>query len=50
VLTAVQFHPTRERFFVSGCLDGLVRVWDLIKEEKTEIASAEVCPLTLFRD
>jgi WD40 repeat protein len=45
VLTAVQFHPTRERFFVSACFDGLVRVWDLLKEEKTEIASAEVCPL-----
>jgi WD40 repeat protein len=42
VVTSVQFHPIRERFFVSGCFDGLVRVWDLIKEDKTEIASAEV--------
>uniref|UniRef100_A0ACD5TTM9 Uncharacterized protein n=1 Tax=Avena sativa TaxID=4498 RepID=A0ACD5TTM9_AVESA len=30
-VTCVQFHPTIDNYFISGCLDGLVRIWDVRK-------------------
>ncbi|KAM0837709.1 hypothetical protein ACQ4PT_061448 [Festuca glaucescens] len=30
-VTCVQFNPTSDNYFVSGCLDGLVRIWDVRK-------------------
>lgn len=28
VVTCVQFNPSDERYFVSGSIDGKVRIWD----------------------
>ncbi|BAF10666.1 uncharacterized protein [Oryza sativa Japonica Group] len=28
-VTCVQFHPTSDNYFISGCIDGLVRIWDV---------------------
>uniref|UniRef100_A0ACD5WQY6 Uncharacterized protein n=1 Tax=Avena sativa TaxID=4498 RepID=A0ACD5WQY6_AVESA len=30
-VTCVHFHPTSDNYFISGCLDGLVRIWDVRK-------------------
>ncbi|KAI4995647.1 hypothetical protein ZWY2020_035550 [Hordeum vulgare] len=30
-VTCVQFHPTSDNYFISGCIDGLVRIWDVRK-------------------
>uniref|UniRef100_A0ACD6ALJ8 Uncharacterized protein n=1 Tax=Avena sativa TaxID=4498 RepID=A0ACD6ALJ8_AVESA len=30
-VTCVQFHPTSDNYFITGCLDGLVRIWDARK-------------------
>lgn len=32
VVTSVEFHPTSDRFFISGCFDTRLRVWDIIPE------------------
>lgn len=32
MVTAVAFHPLHDRFFVSGCFDLRVRVWDVIPD------------------
>lgn len=26
-MTCIQFNPVDERYFISGCIDGKVRVW-----------------------
>jgi WD40 repeat protein len=30
-VSAVQFHPTYQHVFVSGCLDNRIRIWDTSK-------------------
>jgi hypothetical protein len=30
IVTCVEFHPLHDRFFVSGCFDRRLRVWDII--------------------
>lgn len=30
-VTCVQFQPTSDNYFISGCIDGLVRIWDVRK-------------------
>ncbi|KAM0926546.1 hypothetical protein ACQ4PT_003583 [Festuca glaucescens] len=30
-VTCVQFNPTSDNYFVTGCIDGLVRIWDVSK-------------------
>lgn len=32
IVTCVDFHPMHDRFFVSGCFDRRIRVWDIIPE------------------
>ena len=29
-MTCVQFNPTDERYFISGSIDGKVRIWDVL--------------------
>jgi WD40 repeat protein len=29
-VTCVQFSPTDERYFISGSIDGKVRIWDVV--------------------
>ncbi|KAG8073159.1 hypothetical protein GUJ93_ZPchr0006g43590 [Zizania palustris] len=28
-VTCVQFHPANDNYFISGCIDGMVRIWDV---------------------
>jgi WD40 repeat protein len=42
LLTAVKFHPLSERYCVTGCFDGIVRIWDLLKDENQEVAWNDV--------
>lgn len=28
-MTCVQFKPTNDNYFISGCIDGMVRIWDV---------------------
>jgi WD40 repeat protein len=28
-VTCVQFKPTNDNYFISGCIDGMVRIWDI---------------------
>jgi WD40 repeat protein len=30
-VTCVQFNPTSDNYFITGCIDGLVRIWDVRK-------------------
>lgn len=30
-MTSVQFNPVDERYFISGSIDGKVRVWDVLE-------------------
>jgi WD40 repeat protein len=32
LLTSVEFHPEIDRYFVSGCFDRRVRLWDILPE------------------
>jgi WD40 repeat protein len=32
ILTSVEFHPEQDRFFITGCFDRKIRVWDIIPE------------------
>lgn len=32
IVTAVDFHPHHDRYFVSGCWDRKVRIWDILPE------------------
>ena len=32
ILTSVDFHPLQDRFFITGCFDRRIRVWDIIPE------------------
>jgi len=41
LLSSVTFHPLSERFLVTGCMDGHVRVYDLLKEDTKETAWVE---------
>lgn len=34
IVTAVDFHPFKERHFVTGCFDKIIRVWDVIPEAR----------------
>ena len=36
VVTTVDFHPFHERTFVTGCFDGLLRVWDVVPKPKVK--------------
>ena len=29
VVTCIQFKPTNDDYFISGCIDGLVRIWNV---------------------
>ena len=29
VVTCIQFKPTNDDYFISGCIDGMVRIWDV---------------------
>ncbi|XP_062209617.1 uncharacterized protein LOC133911402 isoform X2 [Phragmites australis] len=28
-VTCIQFKPTNDKYFISGCIDGMVRIWDV---------------------
>jgi len=28
-VTCIQFKPTNDNYFISGCIDGMVRIWDV---------------------
>jgi len=28
-VTCIQFKPTNDDYFISGCIDGMVRIWDV---------------------
>ncbi|KAL6847628.1 hypothetical protein ACP4OV_022654 [Aristida adscensionis] len=30
-VTCVQFQPTNDNYFISGCIDGMVRIWDVLR-------------------
>lgn len=30
-VTCIQFKPTNDSYFISGCIDGMVRIWDVPK-------------------
>eukprot|EP00981_Chlorochromonas_danica_P011941 scaffold4354_cov196-Ochromonas_danica.AAC.4 len=32
IVTAVEFHPLHDRYFISGCFDRKLRVWDIIPD------------------
>ena len=32
IVTAVAFHPLQDRYFISGCFDRKLRVWDVIPD------------------
>ena len=36
IATSVDFHPLHDRFFVSGCFDKKLRVWDIISDARTK--------------
>lgn len=37
-MTCVQFNPIDERYFISGSLDGKVRIWDVLDRRVTDWA------------
>lgn len=32
IVTSVEFHPSHDRFFISGCFDRRLRLWDIIPD------------------
>lgn len=32
IVTSVEFHPVHDRYFISGCFDKRIRVWDIIAD------------------
>jgi WD40 repeat protein len=32
IVTAVEFHPAHDRYYISGCFDRKLRVWDIIPD------------------
>lgn len=32
IITSVEFHPAHDRYYVSGCFDRKIRVWDIIPD------------------
>jgi WD40 repeat protein len=36
IVTSLDFHPTQDRYFVSGCMDRRLRVWDIIPDAKVK--------------
>jgi WD40 repeat protein len=37
-VTCVQFNPIDEKYFISGSLDGKVRIWDVLDKRVTDWA------------
>lgn len=37
-VTCIQFNPVDERYFVSGSIDGKVRVWDVLERRVVDWA------------
>ena len=32
IVTCVEFHPAHDRYFISGCFDKRLRVWDILPD------------------
>ena len=50
IATSVDFHPLHDRFFVSGCFDKKLRVWDIISDARTKewVSLGEMVSDSLF--
>ena len=36
IATSIDFHPLHDRYFISGCFDRKLRVWDIISDARTK--------------
>lgn len=36
IATSIDFHPLHDRYFISGCFDRRLRVWDIISDARTK--------------
>ncbi|XP_006650977.1 WD repeat-containing protein 44-like [Oryza brachyantha] len=49
-VTCVQFQPTSDNYFISGCIDGLVRIWDVHRCQVMDWAdSKEIITAVCYR-
>ncbi|KAL5210618.1 hypothetical protein ABZP36_006241 [Zizania latifolia] len=49
-VTCVQFHPTSDNYFISGCIDGMVRIWDVPRCQVADWAdSKEIVTAVCYR-
>ena len=56
IATSIDFHPLHDRFFVSGCFDRRLRIWDIISNARTKewvslsetVSHSSHVPYTIF--
>ncbi|KAK3150267.1 hypothetical protein QOZ80_3AG0231020 [Eleusine coracana subsp. coracana] len=49
-VTCVQFKPTNDNYFISGCIDGMVRIWDISRCQVVDWAdSKEIVTAVCYR-
>ena len=54
IVTAIEFHPAHDRYYISGCFDRKLRVWDIIPDgivqewtQTTDTVSSSSCSIML---
>lgn len=49
-VTCIQFKPTNDNYFISGCIDGMVRIWDVHRCQVVDWAdSKEIITAACYR-
>jgi WD40 repeat protein len=49
-VTCIQFKPTNDDYFISGCIDGMVRIWDVPRCQVVDWAdSKEIVTAVCYR-